>query len=145
MRQAVARGIPHLPKHLLPFPSEVTFTIPATTITTTASRLNETVQPLDLSWRYKPQISTGVGIAQKNVWSRSARRKKQKDFTSPATEVGETSSDDEQDPALVFKIDIRQHVDKEITMTCRWLEGKDPVLFESFCGMLRRQILSPLQ
>ena len=37
--------------------------------------------------------------------------------------------------ALRFDIDVR-----EGDMEVRWLQGKDNILFESFCGMLKRSM-----
>ncbi|MCJ1316847.1 hypothetical protein MMC15_002168 [Xylographa vitiligo] len=150
-RMDVARGIYHLPKHLLPFPSETSFSIPKSTIDTVAGRVNDTVQPLDVQWQYRPQISTGIGFAKENVWSRSARRRKQQQGTAfsskkPTSEdtMGESSDeDDEPEPALGFKLEIRQDEEADnMEVRCRWLKGGDHVLFESFCGMLKRQITS---
>ncbi|KAK5238257.1 hypothetical protein LTR16_012499, partial [Cryomyces antarcticus] len=46
------------------------------------------------------------------------------------------SSDADNDPvALGFKITVGA-ADKVVEV--RWLQGRDSVLFESFCGMLRR-------
>ena len=58
--------------------------------------------------------------------------------------MGESSDeDDEPEPALGFKLEIRQGEEAENTeVRCRWLKGGDHVLFESFCGMLKRQITS---
>ncbi|MCJ1439283.1 hypothetical protein MMC27_008675 [Xylographa pallens] len=145
----VARGIYHLPKHLLPFPSETSFSIPKSTIDTVAGRVNDTVQSLDVQWKYRSQISTGVGFAKENVWSRAARRRKQQqgNAVSPKQPTAEdemdesSDEDDEIEPALGFKLEIRQGEEVDSTeVGCRWLKGFDHVLFESFCGMLKRQL-----
>ena len=149
--QDVARGIYHLPKHLLPFPSETSLSIPKSTIDTVARRVNDTVQSLDVQWKYRPQISTGVGFAKENVWSRAARRRKQQqgNAVSPKQPTAEDEMDDSSDeddeagPALGFKLEIRQGEEADSTeVRCRWLKGVDHVLFESFCGMLKRQLTS---
>lgn len=82
---------------------------------------------------WKPSISTGVGFSEKAVWSRTARRH--------ATKEQEIDHDEEVEMALGFKI----HVEKKsgeagVRVTIRWLKGHDTVLFESFCGMLKRKI-----
>ncbi|MCJ1378632.1 hypothetical protein MMC17_001731 [Xylographa soralifera] len=153
-RMDVARGIYHLPKHLLPFPSEASFSIPKSTIATVAGRVNDTVHSLDVQWKYRPQVSTGIGFAKENVWSRSARRRKQQQGTASSApppkqptsedEMDESSDeDDETEPALGFKLEIRQGEEANSTeVRCRWLKGVDHVLFESFCGMLKRQLTS---
>ena len=52
-------------------------------------------------------------------------------------------SNEEAEHVLGFKLEIRQNIEGNITkVTCRWLKGKDAILFESFCGMLKRQLIS---
>jgi len=50
--------------------------------------------------------------------------------------------DDEDDLALGFKICIQGTVDGQAMnmVTIRWIKGHDSVLFESFCGMLKRKL-----
>ena len=85
---------------------------------------------------WKANISTGVGFSEKAVWSRASRRqvaRKQGD----ATEV-----DDDPEMALGFKIHVEGNSGGEsgTRVTIRWLKGHDPVLFESFCGMMKRKL-----
>ncbi|MCJ1478096.1 hypothetical protein MMC13_006771 [Lambiella insularis] len=150
-RMDVARGITHLPKHLLPFPSDASITIPGSTVDTAARGVNSIIQRLELQWQYRPQISTGIGFATENVWSRSARRKKHNQDTVMAAQLSKKASiqevdeeqSDEDEPTLGFKIEIRQGSgENETVVKCRWLKGVDVVLFESFCGMLKRQLNS---
>lgn len=48
----------------------------------------------------------------------------------------ETSKNEEPaEIALKFDIDVRDG-----DMEVRWLRGKDNILFESFCGMLKRSM-----
>ena len=123
----------------MPFPSTFTVTLPgATTVEETARRLNATLEPLDLQWKYRPSMATGVGFARANVWSRAARRQQQK-VAAAAAEADDT--DEEDEPALGFKVQLRLGPKKQETeMAVRWLRGHDSVLFESFCGMLKRQV-----
>lgn len=75
----------------------------------------------------------GIGFSSKAVWSRAARRQ--------VTKVGEESMD-EDDMAMGFKISIEELPGGQpgSRTTVRWLKGHDSVLFESFCGMLKRKI-----
>ncbi|KAL8684345.1 MAG: hypothetical protein Q9224_006417 [Gallowayella concinna] len=145
--QDVARGVStSIPKHLLPFPSEFNFDIPAASITNVERRMNSVLENLYLQWQYRGQISTGVGFATANVWSRAARRQqKKKEGESIAQESGdeeeEDDDDEEEEPALGFKIQLRMAKESEgVGVMVRWLQGRESVLFESFCGMLKRQI-----
>lgn len=140
MTQDTARGTSTLPKYLLPYPSEASFTV-ETSIENCSHRLNDTIQALDMRWQYRPIPATGVGFAKGNVWSRAARRKQQqspKESTDNDHAMGE--EDEDRGPALGFKIQLRKGDEGETHVMVRWLQGRDSVLFESFCGMLKRQL-----
>ena len=79
-------------------------------------------------------MAVGVGFAMGNVWSRQARRKQQHGG-SEAEEV------DEDEALLGFKVRLIQKKEsKDVEVIIRWLKGRDSVLFESFCGMMRRKV-----
>ncbi len=123
----------------MPFPSDFSFTLPNTTLEDAARRLNATLEELDLQCQYRPSLATGVGFARTNVWSRAARRQQQKGSIAGANTTGDEEEEDE--PALGFKIQLKLGNEKqEIQILIRWLRGHDSVLFESFCGMLKRQV-----
>jgi len=133
--KTLARGIPSLPKHLLPFPSEFTFTIPDTSMDILGGRIDTELQTLDLQWQWRSSMATGVGFAMGNVWSRQARRKRQHE------DVGEAEVD-EDEALLGFKIRLcmGSKESKDVQVVVRWLKGRDSVLFESFCGMVKRKV-----
>lgn len=133
----VSRGTSTLPKHLLPFPSESDFSISNISIGHCSQKLDSTLKSLDLQWQYRPAISTGIGFAQENVWSRAARRK-----YNQSSNHGEDQRMCEggEEPALGFKVQLKSGAEGDIGVVVRWLQGKDSVLFESFCGMLKRQL-----
>lgn len=134
------RGTSTLPKHLLPFPSESPFTV-ETSIESCSHRLNDTLHALELRWQYRPIMATGVGFAKANVWSRAARRKQQQNPTDSADNYHAMNEEDEEEgPALGFKIQLRKGNEGRSEVMVRWLQGRDSVLFESFCGMLKRQL-----
>lgn len=99
---------------------------------------------LDLRWQYRPIMTTGVGFATGNVWSRAVRRKQQQQKHSldpdgtnnhlPSEVDGEVKS------LFGFKVTLQQETNSGATVKVRWLQGRDSVLFESFCGMLKRQL-----
>ncbi|KAF2222776.1 hypothetical protein BDZ85DRAFT_236500 [Elsinoe ampelina] len=91
-------------------------------------RVGEVMGDLDLVWRWEG-ADVGVGEARENVWSRAARRKRKTGEGSVAKEEG----GEEQKAALAFRITVREE-----GIDVRWLRGRDHVLFESFCGMLKR-------
>lgn len=49
---------------------------------------------------------------------------------------------DEDDMGLGFKIYVQGTVDGKVVniTTVRWMKGHDSVIFESFCGMLKRKL-----
>jgi 23S rRNA (adenine1618-N6)-methyltransferase len=103
--------------------------------------LNKTLDALDLKWSWQSEKWTGHGIASQNVWSRSARRKRkrvdmeQEDNQEAKPNSETTKAEDHVEVSLRFKIDVREG-DMEVC----WLQGKDSILFESFCGMLKRSM-----
>ena len=123
--KSVARGIPGLPKHLLPFPVEHNFTVPASSLEATSNHLNNTLSAFDLKWQYRPSQAVGVGFASHNGWSRAARRHRKHQNPNAGTYTGATHNNDKYD------------ANEEEGDT-----GTDTVLFESFCGMLRSHMMS---
>ena len=139
----VARGTTTLPKHLLPFPSESSFTVDIS-VEKCSHYLGDTLRALDLQWQYRPIMATGVGFAKENVWSRAARRKRQQSPTSSADMDLAMNEGEDDGPALGFKIRLEGLGEGAVVMV-RWLQGRDSVLFESFCGMLKRQLQSTVR
>ena len=139
----VARGTTTLPKHLLPFPSESSFTVDVS-VEKCSHYLDDTLRALDLQWQYRPIMATGVGFAKENVWSRAARRKRQQSPTKSADMDLAMNEGEDGGPALGFKIRL-QGLGEGAVVKVRWLQGRDSVLFESFCGMLKRQLQSTVR
>jgi 23S rRNA (adenine1618-N6)-methyltransferase len=80
---------------------------------------------------WKPAIDTGLGFSEKAVWSRATRRK----ASTPAEAKGERDAV----MALGFKIQIfAEELGSRVLIW--WLKGHDSVLFESFCGMVKRKL-----
>ncbi|KAJ6107756.1 hypothetical protein N7523_009079 [Penicillium sp. IBT 18751x] len=141
-KMSVARGIPGFPKHLLPFPSEYTFTLPPkTSIDTASATLNGELDSLPWYWDWDKILSAGVGYTSENVWSRQARRKmklsgqESMDITTVPAEVAlgvrvQLTLGHENTPETQGKVQV----------LIRWIQGTDSVLFESFCGMLKRKL-----
>ncbi|KAL5340372.1 hypothetical protein BJX70DRAFT_361565 [Aspergillus crustosus] len=133
---AVARGISSFPKHLLPFPSEYTFELPSSSIDDTGKALNAEISALHIHWTWHPDLATGIGFASENVWSRQYRRKMKISESQEKPEV------DEKTVTLGFKISLSMDPIGETALgvVVRWLKGTDTVLFESFCGMVKRKL-----
>jgi 23S rRNA (adenine1618-N6)-methyltransferase len=134
--QSVARGIPGFPKHLLPFPSEYTFELPDSSIDKVGRIADTELSSLHVHWVWRKNLAMGVGFAPENVWSRQYRRKMKISNSEEKPEV------DEGKAALGFKIQLKMDPveDKLVRVVVRWLKGTDSVLFESFCGMIKRKL-----
>ncbi|CZT12009.1 hypothetical protein WAI453_003291 [Rhynchosporium graminicola] len=131
----VARGVASLQKVLLPFPGQYVVASDKNHVEI-GEHVNKTLSELPLKWMWKPKISTGIGFCDRAVWSRAARRHVPKD-------KGELMGDeDEDDLAFVFKIVVEPNQGGlgGSRTTIRWLKGHDSVLYESFCGMLKRKV-----
>lgn len=93
-----------------------------------------------MQWVWRKSQATGIGFAMENVWSRQARRKLKSSDTSLEMQK---ASVDEEDAALGFKIQVKREggqEDKGVRVLVRWVKGGDSVLFESFCGMVKRKV-----
>jgi 23S rRNA (adenine1618-N6)-methyltransferase len=147
---SVARGIqsPNYPKHLLPFPSEHTFSLPGRSIDEISSAINTELSSLHISWTWHSDLTAGIGFASTNVWSRQYRR-------AMKISSGVLDRDLDVDPntaALGFRVQLAMGPDtvrtgdeirtekKNVKVLVRWLKGTDSVLFESFCGMVKRKL-----
>ena len=135
-------------KGLLVFPSEFDFGVEGKggSGKIVGEKVDGLMGSLDVRWRWKGQMLIGVGFAEGNVWSRAARRKRLKeegkmDVDKSSAEEME-DSEDEREPALGFKISVKEseEADGGVSVHIRWLVGMDSVLFESFCGMVKREL-----
>ncbi|KAL3471817.1 hypothetical protein BJX99DRAFT_15390 [Aspergillus californicus] len=133
---SVARNIPTVPKHLLPFPSEYTFDLSNSTLEDVSKTINGEISSLHINWIWHPDQTTGIGFASENVWSRQYRRKMKMSGTEDKPEI------DMKTAALGFKVLLRVDPADEgaVRVVLRWLKGWDSVLFESFCGMVKRKV-----
>lgn len=137
----MARGIPGFPKHLLPMTSEFIIRIPGASIDAGGSKIDSEMRSLpSFRWHWRQGLATGIGFAAENVWSRQARRRRQKEKERGDITVKEDV--EEIEAALGVKIQLKQDklVENGSVVSIRWLKGRDKVLFESFCGMLKRKL-----
>lgn len=126
----------------MPFPADYTLTLPVdTSIDAFSSILNKELASLPWFWNWNGNDYTGTGFAAENVWSRAARRKMKL--------VGETDTAKSKEilervalgVRLYLRLDLGE-TPKENTVhaVVRWIQGTDTVLFESFCGMVKRKL-----
>lgn len=128
------------------WPTEYLIAAPEQTKEALAESVNSTLGELGLDWSYDRKNFTGVGVSKGNVWSRAARRKKklqELSTTEPSTNSAKTTasvssplpSTEEPVQEMVFRISIADG-----SVTLRWLKGVNDVLWDSFCGMMRRKL-----
>ncbi|KAG0156180.1 hypothetical protein PDIDSM_3357 [Penicillium digitatum] len=141
---SIARGIRGCPKSLLPFPADYTFTLPsAASIDTATATINAELSSLPWFWVWDQTHSAGTGFAAENVWSRFARRKMKLAGEEGAAKLKVIPAQ----VALGVRLQIRlvrgeKPEKKEVKVLVRWAQGTDTVLFESFCGMVKRKLES---
>ncbi|KAH8678581.1 hypothetical protein BGZ60DRAFT_401371 [Tricladium varicosporioides] len=135
-RMELARNVNSIPKALLPFPSEYHISIESNDVSTVGQHVNTILSQLPLKWMWRPAISTGIGFSDKAIWSRASRRLHVKQETE------ERMDEDEDDPAFGFKIYVEGAIEPVVLnrVTVRWMKGHDSVIFESFCGMVKRKL-----
>lgn len=129
-----------LVKAVLPPATEQTVEVEGADGAALGKRVNEVLGGLEVRWMWKPLLEAGVMECKGNVWSRAARRKKRFGGGDAEKEKMEEGSEeeDEEEVALAVKVSCN---DGKVEV--RWLRGWEHVLFESFCGMLKRALLAP--
>lgn len=86
---------------------------------------------------WKVGLGTGLGFSETAVWSRASRRHASK----IREEEEKAGQDSKEDSALGFKVVVEPSLEASGSRICiRWVKGNDSVLFESFCGMLKRKL-----
>ncbi|KAG6018786.1 hypothetical protein E4U41_003584 [Claviceps citrina] len=156
--QSVARGTrAALSRNILPPVSEVdvlVMDIPDSTdsIGRLASDMAAAIASLDLvSWEWDRATYEGVGRASDKVWARAWRRRKRRHAGLGDERGGEGEEEEAEAAALPsstgvvvapasshFGFRLWIHVSpKKLSVGCRWLEGFDATVFESFQGFLK--------
>ncbi|KAI6776817.1 hypothetical protein HG530_000762 [Fusarium avenaceum] len=132
--QEVARGIKTaVSRNILPeITEEKVVDVPLTQeVGSFADGFRAEIEKLDLiSWEWDNGRLEGTGRAAGRVWARAWRRRKQR---------GEIQDSEVKEAKCEFAFKVFMRVGKkEVSVGCRWLEGHDPVAFESFRGYLKK-------
>ncbi|CEI62826.1 hypothetical protein FVEN_g599 [Fusarium venenatum] len=100
-----------------------------------ADQLRTELGKLDLiTWEWDADRLEGTGRAAGRVWARAWRRMKQR---------GEVQDANSETAECVFGFRVSVRFEKDsISVSCRWLEGHDPVTFDSFRGHLKKTVKS---
>lgn len=84
---------------------------------------------------WKASLNTGLGFSEMAVWSRASRRQ------APHSQNNAAKDSEVDDLAFGFKILVNAvESGTGSTLCIRWVKGNDSVIFESFCGMLKRKL-----
>ncbi|CCD52822.1 similar to DUF890 domain protein [Botrytis cinerea T4] len=136
---AVSRGCKSLQKSLLPFPAEQTITVGIHDKADIAARLHDMLSKLITLWSWEPATFVGTGFCEKAVWSRASRRHLNKTNDEKSNVASKILPGD---MAFGFKISFGDPEEESpgTKVVIRWLKGHDSVLFESFCGMIKRKL-----
>lgn len=59
---------------------------------------------------------------------------------SSINNVASDNESDDSEPVFGFKVQLQSSERGSVEVHVRWIQGRDSVLFESFCGMLKRQL-----
>ncbi|KAF1811593.1 DUF890 domain protein [Eremomyces bilateralis CBS 781.70] len=127
---SIARG-DGLSKELLPPSTSAQILVRDMPASNLGDAVNQIFADLPLRWIWKASNLKGLALATENVWSRSYRRKMK--FQGDST----SKSDEDRPVALAVLVLVHSN-----QVTVRWMRGEDHVLYESFCGMLRRSLLA---
>jgi 23S rRNA (adenine1618-N6)-methyltransferase len=102
--------------------------------------VNQLLSALELIlWSWDRERLCGIGRARQNVWSRAWRRRKLRE--TPEECSAAVSDIDDEACAFGFRVSI--HVSAgNVSVSCRWLEGYDNSIFESFVGFLKTKLMS---
>lgn len=135
--QSVARGTAAVQaKALLPPPTEVevaTLSLPDGGVGKFADALSGAVGGLELvSWDWDSERLEGTGRSVGNVWNRAWRRRRK--LEKGRQEEG--GALEKQGVQFGFRVWVRVRRDG-VSVSCRWLEGEDVAVFDSFQGYLK--------
>lgn len=132
---------------VLPSATAQTIAVPLMNAKWAGKKVDGTMKELNVRWKWRPLLDAGVMETKENVWSRAARRKKQfrsaktgsskprEDHSTADGGDGDERDEDDDPVGLAVKVTC-----KEEEVEVRWLRGMDYLLFESFCGMLKRAL-----
>jgi 23S rRNA (adenine1618-N6)-methyltransferase len=147
----LSRDMASLEKRLLPPKTETSFVLQQLEVDGDAEEDNKSVEVgrraveealsmpglMKGGWKAEGGTEHIVCSSSGNVWSRAARRKRKRDEIEEPTETSGNQY------LFAVKITVRMTgtgAEQKTVVRVRWSKGHDHVLYESFCGMLKRQI-----
>ncbi|KND91575.1 putative methyltransferase-like protein C27D7.08c [Tolypocladium ophioglossoides CBS 100239] len=137
--QDVARGTKAAQsKNILPAATELATAVPMPkSIGEFVDRLGGAIGALDLiSWDWDREALEGTGRAPDKVWARAWRRRKKRETEVQMEGANDPSTGVEPKCTFGFKVKMLVAMD-HVSVCCRWVEGFDAVMLESFQGFLK--------
>ncbi|CAK7216677.1 hypothetical protein SBRCBS47491_002909 [Sporothrix bragantina] len=131
-------------RHLLPAITEVeVFSVPRTSDAVSVGPAVDTIlRGLELtSWDWDDKTLQGVGRTRENVWGRAWRRKKQREERGDVSQEQDIKRLKKVEDGTVFGFVVTIRVGVAGTVVhCRWLEGHNEAIYQSFCGFLKTKL-----
>lgn len=121
--------------NIMPGTSTQTILVPLQDAKWSGRTVNETLQGLDVKWLWRPLLDAGVMTCSGDVWSRAARRRKRQKLGDESAIVEEAAPERSAEVALAVSISCMEE-----KVEIRWLRGQERLLFESFCGKIKRAL-----
>ncbi|KAI7912530.1 DUF890 domain protein [Pyricularia oryzae] len=138
--QAAARGMAQLAwRKVLPAPVEVEIgALGVSKAGEVAGNIDALMHGLELeSWGWDKQELKGVARTRENVWGRAWRRRKAREKDG----VGEASVGAAERDRPLSGFEVAMTVGRsQAVVVCRWREGHDEAIFQSFCGFLKTRL-----
>ncbi|KAK5692209.1 hypothetical protein LTR17_025475 [Elasticomyces elasticus] len=125
---------------VLPVASAQTVRVAGLSREALGGKIDGMMRELDVRWLWRGEEGVGVMEAKEDVWSRAARRRKmfrENAGVGKESEVVVEGSSEEEEEMVGLAVKITCG-DGEVDV--RWLRGQDSVLFESFCGLMKRSL-----
>lgn len=110
-----------------------------------ARSLHDTLSECMTLWTWDSKNFAGVGFCDQAVWSRKSRRGRENARIVSRASGSHVEVEDQKwpkDMAFGFKISLEELEGDSngSKVIVRWLQGHNSVLFESFCGMMKRKL-----
>ncbi|TLS27279.1 hypothetical protein PpBr36_04004 [Pyricularia pennisetigena] len=139
--QTAARGMAQLAwRKVLPAPVEVEIgALDLGKVGEVAGRVDTLMHGLELeNWGWDTQELKGVAKTRENVWGRAWRRRKAREKDGGAEgSVARAAESDKSSSGFEVAMAVGR---TQAVVVCRWREGHDEAIFQSFCGFLKTRL-----
>lgn len=105
--------------------------------------LNRDLDDLPWYWQKEQDRPAGMGFAELNTWSRQARRRMQLAQQQGTAPSKPTKVPDQVAMGVRIQLDWLQtqpQEERKVQIIISWIQGTNQAIFESFCGMVKRNM-----